>query len=483
MDFRNVTLKMSKDGFSDIGSIGNVKSPSKGANIDGKNKKEFEDFKKVCNKFGGEFSSSPYIKGVYSDDGVEIVLNFEASSGVPKTFRFFGMDVTDDLDVVVKGSMGVVRVGSLINYDVFSLLFKKIYPHMEDAVYRRMAESIDTESLKISLENFKFDFFMKLPPDMDNGGFVLGEDNLDFFNFFDNLIDDMKSKSRGKFRSVVLNFISEADVPEDSKALDDMDIKDIKSCVYGGMCRYFQELSSRYQWTSRVLAALDMFFNFHRKFYGVLATSDLVSKSTNGFGEIGLFVGFGKNGIDGSSFDFEVSRSFLNNMVELFAKNNETKLGYPISNYLSTMFEHPVDYDVSSLSRREALAMSVLDGLKYIDEDLELDVDVYNLDSDEERELLLRSVVKNFRNKFNTFYDDKGITLEEEIVNNVLPINKEDIDILGINLGGEKERLLDNDGGEVEISRVSFDKTNMMKACRLIGKVTKVLSKSFGSVS
>jgi hypothetical protein len=141
------------------------------------------------------------------------------------------------------------------------------------------------------------------------------------------------------------------------------------------------------------------------------------------------------------------------------SKHQGNTMTHPKSAYMSTMFEVPNDMDMSKVHDVDTcLSYSVLDALKFKDDDLVLVTDQYDMNNVDEREVFLKNVISGYKKKFSGYLHDKGIDIDNTIIQRILPDNWDSVvDILNV---GKKDNVLSSNT-DVEISRVSFVKTSL----------------------
>jgi hypothetical protein len=138
-----------------------------------------------------------------------------------------------------------------------------------------------------------------------------------------------------------------------------------------------------------------------------------------------------------------------------------------------TMFDLPSDAEIDEFSPEDLMSFSVLDYMRYADEDLLLDpVALDDISTDEGKERLLNTVVTNFNRKVSKMYKEP-LAVSDAVLKNAIPDKVDSgIDILNINGDFRTDSY-----GETEISRIAFNRTNLMKATRLIAKVLQRFNK------
>jgi hypothetical protein len=444
-------------------------------------KQEWQDFAEtssiVTNVSWNVFNDkNPFIE--VTNDGV--TLRLFVFNGKVKTFKFFGMDITDNLDVVIKGSMGMILVGNLSS----EVIFKE--KEIPDISQRNAANSsINFETIKLAVENLKLKNLYSLPneyrivPDTRNDAIELtyntyGGGNQKDFTFADHIVKEI-STGRDVLSSIIIKYSSKTGVE-----VNKIDEKDMSRLVYARIGRSWSNLVDKYKIMSRVISAFDLFLSLHKKLYGVNETIDKVKKSivSGEFGDIGCLEGYSRDdSIESRTLHCDLSSEFLISISKLNEVGKAT-LKHPITRYMMTMFDVPNSVDISKIRSRETcLSYSVIDALKYIDDDLIMVAKQYNMNNDDEKELFLKNVITGYKQKFSGYMKESNVDIDDEIINNILPQDINPVDILNVS---KKEGLV-GVNTDIEVSRASFNKTNLMICSKLIEKILKSVLKSFPS--
>jgi hypothetical protein len=472
MDFKKVSLSFNADKeFKETGVPFKLKAPSelKWTKDNKQYREDYEDLVSMCS--GIDLSDLGKAVNVSGDS---IQLNFEVSKGVSRTFKFLGMDINEDLDAVIVGSFGTVFVGNLSNSAALKVFITKKMAN-ESINAEKVVAGITKDGIRGSVEALKFKNLMSLPTQMDAGDVQVFSDGLGWFDFLDNLLNDVKEVKDSGYSSIILNFLSGAL----DKADESWDDEALKKAIYMSVSSWWHKLIERYILISKLLSAFDLFFKVRKNLVGLETTiNDVKSSVTEGeYGDVGCFEGFSRAGaVDGRTFNCNIASSFMKNVSELFLYKNIT-FEAPIGMVMSTMYNYPNHMDITKMNKKSHLSLSVLDGLKYSDPDLEYVTSSYDMADADEQELLFRNIIGGYKKKFNTYLNDSGLDIEDEIIKNAIPNDaSSQIDILNILKTQVPEKDVD-----VEVSKVSFNLTNLLKACRLIYKVTDELTQDFKS--
>jgi hypothetical protein len=418
---------------------------------------------------------------IYTNSGADITVDLRTVNALPQTFKFLGMDVTENLGVFIKGSYISVYVGNLINPSKLKFATVDSTVAVAPTLYPNLMKVLTPDTVKITIERLKHENFMTLDTSYSNPTHMHNNTESSGYDFLDPIVDLMQKgvTENIPFLSVTLNYISGSFLKVTTA---DASEKDINTYVYETLLGYWNGLLDRYKQMSALLSAYSLFFDvLKRAFsYDKVAESIKLSLTQGSFGDIGCFEGFAKGGIiQGRQMSCDIADSLLSGISTCKSAGFAT-YDFPARIYATTMFDYPNTVDVSSLNLTECVSYSILDTLKFVDKDLELVTNTYDMNNSEEREVFLKSTIKCYKKKFENYTKDTlGIgnekSISNTIINNILPKDEASVDILNVNktVDGTPQNI------DVEVSRVSFNKTNLLKACHLIGKVLDMLKGNF----
>lgn len=466
-----------------------------------KYKAEYDEYRKTLESinFRDIINHNYMPDGIVEFDGAsEVVFNFLGYNGKEKTFRFLGMDVTNDLLAVIKGSYGSIIVAglympnALIDTDTYvnsstgaeEFLRGGIVDTFGIDKIENILNKVTKEDIKASIENLKFSNLSNIEESLNIAPEI---------NFLDNLTQKFLIDS--EYSSIVLQFInSKMDNPID------LSEKELQRVFYTLFGRYWKDVVSVYKVYSVLLSLIDKFLDLHKKLVGADDTEFYLKQNVfarmskaevdKDYGIFGNFEGYSQGELYSRNFDCDMASDFLRVLPEKgaddtiglssYTRTYGESLSYPLEMYMATMFEHDSDFDITSLSKQEMTALSVLDGVKYLDDDLELEPNLYDMKNEDERELFLKTAIVSYKKKFETYLRDENFNsnIDDAVISNILPKDESSIDILGLNDPNQIKKM-DTDS---YISQVSFDKTNLLKACRLIKKLSKMISNNFAEV-
>jgi len=464
MVYGDVILELKASNFPETGIPFKLNKVLKYTKDNKQYKKDWEEFVEHCRSI----KNVSDIDDFYSNSLDTTTIEMQVFNGKPKTFKFLGMDVTEDLDVVIQGSYGTIFVGELYNPDIVSRILKNVQ-RIDEAKIDRIITGINKDTLLVAIENLKLGSMVNAPDKMSGFDSSAFSDDVKHFDFLKPVIDDVLNLGGMTYSSIVMNLvntkISTGDVPTE---------KEVLNAIYTGICTNWNTLIHRYYLVSRVISAYSMFLDLYGKLFGKDTTRKIVNQSSKPAGLIGCLEGYAKDSsIEGRTLSCTVAKDLIGSVMILNVAGNST-MKYPIETYMTTMFDFSNKVDITTMDKKTALAYSVLDGLKYTDEDLNLVSQNYDMNDPEEREVFLKNVITGYKKKFENFNNDRGISIDDNIINAVIPVDNTSIDILNVAKSTDPNEVID-----VEVSRVSFNKTNLLNACKLIARLTNILNAEF----
>jgi hypothetical protein len=181
--------------------------------------------------------------------------------------------------------------------------------------------------------------------------------------------------------------------------------------------------------------------------------------------------------------DANVIRSGSKSVMESLSECLRTGYNQSIDaeDFLAGFVDSEAIDDVYSLTMPELQALSVLDSLKYIDEDAVLCRESYDMNDPDQRGLFVKSSIRSYERNFKEFkpatqYDvtDALADMVErgDIVNNPTPIPKENASPTG-----------DDDSPVVTSTQedidVTVNKSKLLKILKLVNKSTDRILKGF----
>ncbi len=288
------------------------------------------------------FESKVTIRG----DSFNTSLGVFALNGTPNTFKFFNLDVDDHLDVYVLGSEFSVYLGNIVD----SIIHNFTLGHGSSAGRDLVSRNISIDFFKTVIEQFKTGNFS-----VDS----LGE-LLDVFTGM--LGDTTQAGSLAQYSSVLLNFISDADVDATNNPNVDTTIGDIYRDFMVQMERSFMGFVETQKLVKWFMLGVSSYCELMTSCG--LDTSDFLDKVvTVGRDRVSTLSGFGNT--DG----YSTSVALGGITTEFFKCMTDHQKGVDYNTYLdndlvlSTMSEYDGGWD-------NLVSRSIFDMLAYSDEDL-----------------------------------------------------------------------------------------------------------------
>jgi homoserine trans-succinylase len=418
-------IALNKNDFSEVG---NPFSPdSKNTAIKRKDKADYDDY---CRSVGlsllnGNKRSKLYYTDLYDSeyDKDTLDLHYTYDEEIGKTYKFMGMDISENFEAVIPMcNGGGVIVGPMFDRDVF---LKTVgYYDLSNISYSTGFSSSDLyDGVKNLVKRIDENDIRKIVTSLKNGGLYSLQkqrsNESEYVNFFDSylsdfvndLFDDSVSKNKFDFDSITLNLVHTKEESRDKNSGSTDSRKSVVSIFIGALFRYWADLSDRYCTINSELSALDLWSGLNRRVIGDsefdarFSTAITLTDSVNGNIEEGVvsFSGISKNG---GVFDQNIIRKQAAGAINGFA---DTIYGRPSS--YSTIDLKPVlmsnvdqtDVDVWSLNDDECQALSVLDSLRYIDEDASMSRATYDMNDPDQRGLFVKSAIRSYERNFKEF--------------------------------------------------------------------------------
>ncbi len=388
----------------------------------------------------------------------EVSINLLVSRSIPNSFKFFSMNITEDLDVIIPGAVSSVKVLNLKDYFIKYIESKK-YPSSVEA---KVVSSFSEMKLRQFIEDFKFGKF-----DLEDGDEYgsLTDKSLWVDRFLD------YGQSSGDVESIILYFLTK-EIPEDK----DLGIKssegsfeDMKVSIGEGFVECLDKVLSYYRTLSFFLVNMQELFSFSaaagnsEEYLNEVLAGDVKEGDVS---VLGRFSGFRK----AQWAMYGILE--INNAEEFFSGVLSGDFSRDKLEFMGTMFEVDVvesdDLDSDDddyLKRVEEegdkyyTAASIMDFLRFKDEDLA----VTGVDPEEEGDLLARNLVTVFKQKFRDFYSE---AVEKVLVS------------VGVRDESDKivSELIPPEGEEEEYV---LGVRGMLKAGRLFKKVSKNILDNF----
>lgn len=436
--------------------------------IKNKVKDQYESYYRNANKARMSVSSHPNFKSAINPN--ELCVQFDYEEGVPKTYKFLGMDIDDNYESVILLGDGYVRVAPMFDSIEISNQQVGAYGSRYDSSTIDMANDIIMKhtqdlarTLSTAMKNgILYDIFRQQASNFDpiSGSSTpvklnvsdvksLRLENLDpLVQLIKNKIGSNSSDSAAAstgYKSVLLNLVEkEKRRDQESKFADTGKNADLDSTVAAAvLCKifnYWAKVIDNYCSYNSVLSEIDLWSNLGKAVMGETAFNSQMRQSgiliqNKDTGEIAdgrilSFAGVARdNGInDANTIRISVQDQLRRMVSVVSGDTSSTEVvmqDIMLGNITYEEFEDPY-----TLSAEELQAVSSYDSLKYIDEDAQTCRESYNMNDPEDRSLFIKSAIKSYDRNFRAFkskddYDvaqafsdmvEKGVTFSDRIV-------------------------------------------------------------------
>ena len=484
-------------GRGSVDGLGSPIDPTKMSDtkIPKKYKDWYDGFKSTCNTYMKKVESIDYsyrlvqspIKLDISKGTLECKLNYDPED--VRTYKFLGMDVDSDFNAVIKFSTGHVIVASLYNTEGIAKgfnnpnidrdAFKEFIDSVPESAVRLIATGFKNGTIYNSIKNSKRINLSDLSDLIELLGMTISEDGMD--------VNDIIS--RPTFDSVILNIVND-EKKEGEKALNKNLIVSDKEFIrglIGGCAHYWSDLVILYDAVATVLSALDLWSDLGKKTYGEeefnKAFGKCVTLTNPETGEIvDRTVSFSGVATNGNVGDLSYVRTQAKNALFSLTDSIITGYGSVSKEEARSIMISNVDVngfsDVYSLTDAELQAISVLDSLRYIDDDAEFVRGTYNMDDPDERGLFVKSAIRSYKRNFKDFKESDSYDVTEALAELVEKGDIGDVDSVNLDVATD-----DTVGHIVTTStkRLSYkvDKSKLLKVLKLSNKNIDRIMKGF----
>lgn len=432
-------------------------------------------------------------------NGFNCTLNY--TDDVLRTYKFFGMDISDDFEAVIPFGNGHVVVGSLFNPDLLKTILNekgdKCLPSTRDIVQsldamdaRKIVTALKTGTLYSMAKNLSD----SLADVSDYGTFLkdyakkVGED----------LVGTSDTSNITTYKSIILNLIHKKEevVSSVNQGYSGADLDTIGQQVLSILMESWGTIMDGYARTRLALSSLDLWSYYGKLSMGEKAFNDSLDKKhivnimnpeTGEVEDVGIsFAGVTTNLVMVGKYS-EVKN--LSNAVKdfsqgLFKSDIGAMKRVPMLDLVQSMvsdddFDFGVD-GLSTLTLEESQAFAVLDTLRYTDEDAEFSKETYDMTDPEQRGLYVRSAIKSYERNFKEFKPARSYDVTGEIANLVENVGVESVKLITIdkddpNVENEDD-LITMTSKEVEIR---VDIKSMKKAFALVRRSLDKVNKGF----
>lgn len=509
-----LNLHIEASDFQELG--GPFDAPVEKVKIARKDKSDYDGFRQSCNIALPQAISQLNIidRGNNADGGyqsvspqtIDIHLPFEEDT--PKTYIFLGMDISPDFDAIIKLGSGHVIVEHMCNRAMIARNVKGLVRWMDgkdlieeravglinsvdESVFRKIATSLKTGTFYSLLKKFQ----ANNPDDEYDSAFR------DFLGMIQSDISDGTGVSNvlsgvGKYESIILNLIGDKEVQvadiQATSFTNDLG-EEVAKAFFGATLCYWSFVAKRYsEWKSE-LAALDLWSDlykrtvgekeFNQRFHNCVGVSDQQGMTLD---RTVSFTGIAKNG--GVSDDNVIR----DRAAEQVGRLGQIIFGSSVSSFreldLEDVLRSNLDTtdieDVYGLSPEEMQALSVLDSLRYVDEDAAVCRASYDMNDPEQRGLFVKSAIRSYERNFREFKPARNYDVTEALAEMVERGDIESNPVVSQQvLTGDPNNDL-NVSGDITTSttqdlKVDVGKADLVKVLKLVNKACGKVLKNF----
>lgn len=389
-------------------------------------------------------------------------ITFKISKGMPNTFKFFGMDITEDLDVVVKGSEYVVKVASIA--DVIKQTIEA-YKYSEVISGYLCREDV----IRYILEYFKtLSNFNDVPSIANDLEKIVGEKKLE------KVIEDSEA-SNGfilNSESVVISLLSN-DLEESEVNLNiDGEYRHYKyslSKVLPYLIEAFYRLAYSHKRYALLLEIIEQCQALLAEVYGDSASYKVIKGNSSLISDVSS-IGFkGFKGFKGDSIldkytVLSQGDKYLHSLNYSIRRNHSTiHDDFVNEDVLMTMVSSDNPDELYDMSQDELRTRILLDIMKYKDEDL-----IFNDFGDIDEELLGKHIIRTLRRN-SRLLDNYGIDVDTAL--DIVSDKEKRAEILDI-VKGSSDYIAKVTGDVNDVS-VSNNIAAVNKSKKLIEKICK----------
>ena len=432
---------------------------------------------------------------LYSGKDVKLTVDYE--KGSVSTWKFLGMDISDNFDAVIRLGGGYVIVGNLFDpaFGIANMTLNFGYS---------MSES-KFNSVKLLVSNLKEQNVRKLATAFKTGAFY------DIFSTKNHLEMSAKSVYRKvsdillegvdtsenayNFSSIILNLIDfkEKNKSAVAKASSGSDDASVSGYVVSLILDSWVRLSNAYNAYYTIFSSLDLWSGFCKKritpYEFNSRMSGCVNLVSNADGSVDdSMVSFSGVALNDSISDANIVRKLasdnLSSVSRLFGDPDNINIySFNSIDFSSLLYSNVADGDVSdlySLTEEEAQALSVLDSLRYIDEDARFCKSTYNMDDPEERGLFVKSAIRSYERNFKEFKPAYNYDVNDAMADLVEAGDIESSPVIPRDVALSSDDTNNNFTSDTaNILKVKVDVSGITKALKLVNKVTSKIIEGF----
>lgn len=447
------------------------------------------------------------IKDVLSGscDGNGIAFSLSYEKGIPHTYKFLGMDINDDYQAVIPVGDGYVIVG-----DMFDC--KSIIAAPSEIDGDSLLHNVNSNAYRLSINFLKScssEFARKITTALKSS--VLFEE---YKAAEDADVDHMGPEIQARvvdivkeymgvgspdgsmtYKSILLNLVHEdmAKKAEIGKT-DSNDSMGAATAVAIQLFCYWNSILKTYLTIHKALSSIDMWQSVGRRLLGDKEFNSRLEDSIYLTDDSGKLPGIAS--ISGVARNWDILdtntnreaastafRTLTRKMASPYTEfNRESVRDLMISNIDWEKFDNPYE-----LSAEDLQAVANYDSLKFIDEDVKVHAEAYDLDDPTERGMFIKSVAKSYDRNLRDYVskDDYNSVLVDSISdlvdrrNNILARTSSDATSFTNNTDTDSEDLAYTVTSSSNELMTAETKGLMLKVAKLIRKNLEHIDKMF----
>lgn len=415
-------------------------------------------------------------------NGVDVGLDYEKETS--KTYKFLGMDVDENFDAIIKMSQGHIVVAHMFDREAVLKLFKRSTRRMDlpDSLIEDLPEDVVRKIATGLKTGIAYDISKKFG---DYTG-VNPEDLRGLLSIVSNFLDSKASTDTLEYQSILLNLVHVRKNEHESIGRTQSN-EDVASYIISSIFSYWGSVVvPKYNSLYSFLSCVDIWGDMNRRITGQENFNNrftrCVSVTDNATGQseesMISFTGISR---DRSMSDPNVIRSSsASSLVSLGgAMTYGSSDDFDPKDFMVGFFDSDSIDDVYSLNENEMQAMSVLDSLRYIDEDASLCQESYDMNDPEQRGLFVKSSIRSYERNFREFKPASSYDVTDALADMV---ERGDV-VTNPVLVSQSVATDDTDApvvtSSIEEIDVRVDKNKLLKILKLVYKSTQQVLKGF----
>ena len=457
----------------------------------------------ILSKYDTDFGFDKISGSLYVSSKDDFSGNFEFTDEVLRTYKFLGMDISDDFRAVIPIGSGYVIVGDMFDRDALKYYLDSHTEYHPDL--KNLIDSIDEMDVRKIATAMKTGTMYSISKGVSMDINDTADYSESIVNYFKGLGEELASSNSnvGKeatlFSSIILNLVhnKESVVNAVSRGMSDLDETALAQQFFSLLTQYWGFVMDNYSRTVTALSCLDLWTYYGKRMMGERAFNErLVTK--NAFELVDNITGEILEDRNISFTGVTRNLSVIGKYVELSSLSEEVKsMGSDLGKSLfssslsdnildimqSMVPEEDFDYGVdgfTGLSLEEAQAFSILDSLRYIDEDAEFSKETYDMTDPEQRGLYVRSAIKAYERNFREFKPVRSYDVTERMADLVENVGVESVKLTPIDKNDPDEyNPTDLVTATEKEMKINYDIQSMKKAFNLVRRSLEKVVKSF----